>query len=153
VPNVDLMTSRRKLVIGAAAALLATGAPVAILATGGGEAAPATAERLKDVVLTPEAVDRAATRADEAPLPESHPKVVELRGAGAKPKFSKDAEADGPSPGAPSDASVKADLREARAELAKFKRYLGTTAFLVRLTMSNSSSTVCVSARSREMRP
>ena len=124
------MTGRRKLVIGIAVALLALGAPVAMLVTGGGEAAPATAERPQDVVLTPEAVDREAVRADEAADPRSKPTVVELRGAGAKPKFDENARDDGPSPGAPSDASVKADLREARAELAKFKRYLGTTAFL-----------------------
>ena len=124
------MTSRRKLVIGVAAALLAAGAPAAILVSGGGEAAPATAERPKDVVLTPEAVDREAAQADEVRDPRSRPTVVELRGAGAKPKFSDGPEADGPSPGAPSDAAVKADLKEARAELAKFKRYLGTTAFL-----------------------
>ena len=123
------MTGRRKAVIGLAAGVLAAGAPVAIVVSGGGEAAPATAERARDVVLTPEGVDREAVRAEEARDPQSKPTVVELRGAGAKPRFGKGAR-DGPSPGAPSDASVKADLREARAELAKFKRYLGTTAFL-----------------------
>ena len=83
-------------------------------------------------MLTPDAVDRkAAKRRGRAVDPESKPKVVELRGAGAKPKFSaSDSRKDGPSPGAPSDAEVKAELKEARAELAKFKAYLGTTAFL-----------------------
>ena len=38
--------------------------------------------------------------------------------------------ADGISPGAPTDAEVRAELRQARAELSKFKRFLGTTAFL-----------------------
>src|ERR671933_684424 len=36
----------------------------------------------------------------------------------------------GPSPGAPSDAQVRADLKQARAELASFKRHLDTAAFL-----------------------
>jgi cell wall-associated NlpC family hydrolase len=124
------VTRRRKTIFGVAAAIIVIAAPVAILASGGGEAAPATAERPKDVVLTPNTVDKKAAAADQAADPESHPKVVELRGAGAKPKFDGSEKADGPSPGAPSDASVKADLKEARAELAKFKRYLGTTAFL-----------------------
>jgi len=125
------MTRRRKAVVAVAAAVLAVGAPIAIVVSGGGEAVPATAERAADLVLTPEAVDRDAARSEEAADPKSHPKVVEVRGAGAKPKFENDdSRVDGLSPGAPSDASVKADLREARAELSKFKRYLGTTAFL-----------------------
>lgn len=125
------MTRRRKVVVGLAAAVLAAAAPIAVVASGGGEAAPATAERAKEPVLTPDAVDRDAARSEDARDPRSNPTVVELRGAGAKPKFdAKESRADGLSPGAPSDASVKADLREARAELAKFKRYLGTTAFL-----------------------
>jgi len=37
---------------------------------------------------------------------------------------------DAPSPGAPSDAEVRAELREARAALAKFRAYLDTTAYL-----------------------
>jgi cell wall-associated NlpC family hydrolase len=126
------MTSQRKMIFALAAVLLVVGATVAIIASGGGEAAPATAERPKDVVLTPTSVDRKAAKAQAATAePESHPKVVEVRGAGVKPTYSaSDSGKSGPSPGAPSDASVKADLREARAELAKFKQYLGTSAFL-----------------------
>jgi cell wall-associated NlpC family hydrolase len=126
------VTRRRKTIFAIAAGILAIAAPAAIVASGGGEAAPATAERPKDVVLDPAAVDRKAAEANaETADPESKPKVVELRGAGAKPKFSASgSQKDGPSPGAPSDADVKADLKEARAELAKFKAYLGTTAFL-----------------------
>jgi cell wall-associated NlpC family hydrolase len=51
---------------------------------------------------------------------------VQLDGAGSKKTYSKG----GVSPGAQSDAQVRAELRQARAELTKFKRYLGTTAFL-----------------------
>ena len=125
------MTSRRTVVIGLAGAALAVGGAVAAVSGGGEVAAPATAERAKDVVLTPDAVDRDAARAGREGDTKSKARVVELRGAGSSPKFSeKDARADGVSPGAPSDADVKADLREARSELKKFKRYLGTTAFL-----------------------
>ncbi len=116
--------------MGLAVAVLAGGGIVAAV-SGGGEAAPATAERSQDLVLTPDAVDRDGARGDVSRDPRSHPRVVELRGAGSKPKFDEeDARADGLSPGAPSDAAVKADLREARSELKKFKRYLGTTALL-----------------------
>ena len=120
------MTRGRRIVAGLGAAALITAA-VAVSMGGGGEAA--TAERPKDLVLTPDAVDRDAARAEAVRDPRSDPKVVELRGAGAKPKYSRE-RGDIVSPGAPSDKSVKADLRQARAELSKFKRFLGTTAFL-----------------------
>ena len=87
----------------------------------------AKAERGDEVVLTPESVDKAAAKraAEERG---GKGKVVELRGAGEPKTYASGT--DGVSPGAPSDAEVKADLREARAELSKFKRFLGTTAFL-----------------------
>ena len=88
---------------------------------------PAQAERADEVVLTPESVDKeAAKKADK--LAEGKGKVVQLRGAGEEKTYGSGA--DYVSPGAPTDAEVKADLREARAELSKFKRFLGTTAYL-----------------------
>ena len=124
------MTRRRAIVGGVAAAVLAAGGAVAAMRAGG-EAAPATAERPQDVVLTPDAVDRSAKRSGQAADPRSRPKVVELRGAGAEPKFKPGSDReDAVSPGAPSDAEVKDELRSARKQLAKFKRFLGTTAFL-----------------------
>ena len=124
------MTRRRALVVGLAAAGLA-GAGAVSAVSGGGEAAPATADRARDVVLTPEAVDRGAARAARAGEAGSRGKVVELRGAGAEPKFKPGSDReDGVSPGAPSDDEVKGELRDARKQLAKFKRFLGTTAFL-----------------------
>jgi cell wall-associated NlpC family hydrolase len=124
------VTRRRLIVVALAGAVLA-GAGVVAAAGGGGEAAPATAERPKDVVLTPDAVDPRAKRSQQAGDPRARPKVVEVRGAGAEPKFAPGSEADdGVSPGAPSDAEVKSELRSARKQLAKFKRFLGTTAFL-----------------------
>ena len=80
-----------------------------------------------DVVLTPGGVDPAAVRRARATENASKARVVRLRGAG-EPKTYGDAEGS-VSPGAPTDAEVKADLREARAKLAKFRRFLGTSAF------------------------
>jgi hypothetical protein len=84
-------------------------------------------------VLTPDSVDPDAVRRAAAEGPKGGGgKAVELRGAGSEPAPSSDgaSPADGVSPGAPSDAEVRAELRLARAELSKFKRFLGTTAFL-----------------------
>ena len=125
-----MLSPRRLAIVVLAVVLLGTGA-MAMALSGGHDAEPATAERAPDVVLTPDAVDRRASSDVASRDPRSHPKVVELRGAGAEPQFKRgSAKDDGVSPGAPSDAEVKSELREARRELAKFKRFLGTTAFL-----------------------
>jgi cell wall-associated NlpC family hydrolase len=121
---------------------VATAAVVALAAGGlsagcgsGGEGSDATAgagDGPTEVVLTPDAVDTDAVRAaaEQAGAPGGG-KAVELRGAGAQPAAEGAASSDdGISPGAPSDAEVRAELRQARAELSKFKRFLGTTAFL-----------------------
>jgi hypothetical protein len=86
-----------------------------------------------EVVLTPEAAAkaRAAQGDGEGPAPESKARVVDLQGAGAEPDLSGiDPKDDAPSPGAPTDAEVRAELREARAALSRFKRFLNTTAYL-----------------------
>ena len=109
----------------AAAAVLGA---AAFSACGKSEVAePAKAERGDEVVLTPESVDKEAAKRASAEAP-GRGKVVELRGAGEKQTYASGT--DGVSPGAPSDAQVKADLRQARAELSKFKRFLGTSAYL-----------------------
>ena len=124
------MTRRRTLVAALAAAVLAIAAAVASTSGGGGPE-PATAERPQDVVLTPDAVGKRSDRSEEPSDPRSKPKVVQLRGAGEEPKFKPGSgDDDGISPGAPSDDEVKDELRDARKQLAKFKRFLGTTAFL-----------------------
>lgn len=115
----------------AAAAICVAGAGAAALALGGGGdgAAPASADRASDVVLTPDSVDpHEARAAREAGAKGKGARVVELRGAGEEKRYRSGT--DGVSPGAPTDAEVKAELRQARAQLAKFKRYLGTTAYL-----------------------
>jgi cell wall-associated NlpC family hydrolase len=115
---------------------LAVAATCAIAGCGGAEgSSDATAgqgARPAEVVLTPDSVDPdAVRRAANAGSSGGGGKAVELRGAGAEPPASAAASAaDGISPGAPSDAEVRAELRQARAELSKFKRFLGTTAYL-----------------------
>ena len=54
--------------------------------------------------------------------------VVQFAGAGAQPQGGGGGSA--PSPGAPSDKQVRADLAAARHELRDFKSHLNTTAFL-----------------------
>jgi cell wall-associated NlpC family hydrolase len=111
-----------------AAALLAL-----VLLAGCGRAsddrADTDAKKAGDVVLTPDQVDpRAVARARRRARERNRAKVVQLQGAGEKKTYG--AAGDYVSPGAPTDAQVKADLKEAKAELSKFKRYLSTTAYL-----------------------
>jgi cell wall-associated NlpC family hydrolase len=107
----------------AAAAVLGA---IAVSGCGREEADPAKADRADEVVLTPESVNKAAAKR-AAQERSGKGRVVELRGAGAKKSYGS---GDYVSPGAATDAEVKAELRQARAELSKFKRFLGTTAFL-----------------------
>jgi cell wall-associated NlpC family hydrolase len=96
---------------------------------GGEEGAPRQVAKAPDeVVLTPDAVDRDAVEKATREAPIGGGKVVELRGAGAEPDAA--APNDGISPGAPTDAEVRAELRQARVQLSRFKQFLGTTAFL-----------------------
>jgi hypothetical protein len=86
----------------------------------------------EEVVLTPEAAAKARAQgsSDEQPR-RSRARVVELEGARAEPDLSGvDPADDAPSPGAPTDAEVRAELREARAVLSRFKRFLNTSAYL-----------------------
>ena len=96
-----------------------------------GERTTDRAAEPEEVVLTPEAAREArAGRREEEPKRRSEAQVVELRGAGADTALEADPTDDAPSPGAPTDAEVRTELREARANLAKFKKHLNTTAFL-----------------------
>jgi cell wall-associated NlpC family hydrolase len=124
---------RRSAAVGVAAVAGVAALGIALGGGGGEGRTPgpeqASAGRAGDVVLTPDAVDRkAAASSGEQSGAKAKPKVVELRGAGEPKTYA--SKTDGVSPGAPSDAEVKAELKEARAQLAKFKRFLGTTAFL-----------------------
>ena len=87
--------------------------------------------RPSDVVLTPEAArDARARGAGEEGGPRSRARAVELRGAGAEPAPVARPGEDAPSPGAATDAEVRAELKEARAALRTFKAHLATSAFL-----------------------
>jgi cell wall-associated NlpC family hydrolase len=86
-----------------------------------------------EVVLTPEAAAKARERssASEESVQRSKARVVELQGVGVEPDLSGiEPGDDAPSPGAPTDAEVRAELKEARAALSRFKRFLNTTAYL-----------------------
>ena len=118
VPLPDL--SRALLVAACVATLAGCGAD---RAKEDGSADPA------EVVLTPQAA--AEGRADAVRGAElSGGRPVELRGAGTKLKLDPNAVDDAPSPGAPSDAEVRKELREARAALTSFRQYLNSTALL-----------------------
>jgi len=82
-----------------------------------------------EAVLTPQAAERARAELAQGP-DQSGGRVVELRGAGERQAVDPNAVDDAPSPGAPSDAQVRAELREARKALTSFRQYLQTTAFL-----------------------
>jgi cell wall-associated NlpC family hydrolase len=107
---------------------LALLAPAAVAGCGD-DARPA--KRPSDPVLTPQAASaaRAAARRRGATA-SSHARVVQLLGAGAERPSGSDAADSGPSPGAQSDAEVRAELRAARAALRDFRGYLASTAYL-----------------------
>jgi hypothetical protein len=96
----------------------------AALWMGGGDDKP---ERPPDTdpALTPEAAKKAAKKEEK----KGGGNVVRLTGVGSQPRQEADPEDDAPSPGAPSDAEVRRDLREARAALRSFSSHLDT-AFL-----------------------
>ena len=82
-------------------------------------------------MLTPEAAREGRKRQREQPrAAPSKARVVELLGAGSGPDVEVSPSDDAPSPGAPTDAEVRTELRQARASLAKFTKHLNTTAFL-----------------------
>jgi cell wall-associated NlpC family hydrolase len=127
--------SARRVALPAAVAACA----LAAAACGQSPEPEATAERSAEareaaageVVLTPEAAREGRRRLrKEAPEPRSKAQAVELEGAGSEAPSGPASSADAPSPGAPTDAQVRAELREARAALASFKRHLATTAYL-----------------------
>jgi hypothetical protein len=97
---------------------------------GSGPAEEQTADEPEEVVLTPEAAREGRAGLEEEQPKRSKAQVVELRGAGADQALEVDPTDDAPSPGAPTDAEVRAELREARAALKTFKKHLNTTAFL-----------------------
>jgi cell wall-associated NlpC family hydrolase len=111
---VEVKAPNLTLVLLAAAALAGCGNAVAEQDTG--QRKPA------EVVLTPQAGAEGRVAAEERATAERYSKAKQLERRGAVD--------DAPSPGAPSDAQVRAELREARAALTSFRAYLNTTALL-----------------------
>jgi cell wall-associated NlpC family hydrolase len=75
-----------------------------------------------EVVLTPRAGAEGRVAAEARDTAKLYSKSQSVDRPGAAD--------DAPSPGAPTDAQVRTELREARAALASFRQYLNTTAFL-----------------------
>ena len=97
------------------------------------QASAAGAAPADEVVLTPETAREGRERLSAGEREASEPakaRVVELRGAGSQGGGEAGPRADAPSPGAPTDAEVRTELREARAALTSFRKHLNTTAFL-----------------------
>ena len=78
--------------------------------------------RADEVVLTPQAAAEGRVAAEQREIEDRYSEAQAAERVGG--------EDDAPSPGAPSDAEVRTELREARAALAKFRAYLDTTAYL-----------------------
>ncbi len=125
-------TGSRGLTRAAALAAVTVCGALAVAGCGRDPEGTGTTDRASEgeVVLTPEAAREARTRHREEEPKRSKAQVVELRGAGSQDAIEVDPTDDAPSPGAPTDAEVRAELREARASLLKFKKHLNTTAFL-----------------------
>jgi cell wall-associated NlpC family hydrolase len=113
---------RRRYVALAAVALAAAGAGVALGAGRGDDPGGTPKRAAKPRKPPPEEPGHFSLR--------PHPKVVQLEGAGSQQKASGSARDSAPSPGAQSDAEVRAQLREARRSLRSFKHHLASTAFL-----------------------
>jgi cell wall-associated NlpC family hydrolase len=90
-----------------------------------------SADDSQEVVLTPEAArEGRAKQGDPQPKRRSKAQVVQLEGVGVDRGSIADPTDDAPSPGAPTDAEVRTELRQARAALTSFKKHLNSTAFL-----------------------
>jgi cell wall-associated NlpC family hydrolase len=111
---VEIKAPNLTLVLVAAAAFAGCGNAVA--EQGGDE------RRGDEVVLTPQAGAEGRVAAEQRDIEDQYSEAQAAERLGGKD--------DAPSPGAPSDAEVRTELREARAALAKFRAYLDTTAYL-----------------------
>jgi len=119
--------------IAAFAALALCGMTVAACGRDLGENADGTktAKESEEVVLTPEAArEGRANQRDDEPKRRTKAQVVQVEGVGVDRGLAVSPTDDAPSPGAPTDAEVRTELRQARKSLASFKKHLNTTAFL-----------------------
>jgi hypothetical protein len=104
----------------AALVLLGIGAVAALLVGGGEKKARPKPRPDTDPVLTPSAAKHAGRNRPR----HSGGHLVRVTGAGSEPRPSGQTADAGPSPGAPSDAQVRADLREAQKALRAFQTHL-----------------------------
>jgi cell wall-associated NlpC family hydrolase len=112
-------------------ALIVALALLCLIGAGCGRTTQSSPDQPDEVVLTPEEARAGRAQArEQLAHAGSRARAVQIEGAGAAPKASGDPKADAPSPGAPTDAEVRAELRQAQRDLKRFKRYLGSTAFL-----------------------
>jgi cell wall-associated NlpC family hydrolase len=111
---VEIKAPNLTLVLVAAAAVAGCGNAVA--EQGGDE------RRAGEVVLTPRAGAEGRVAAERRDIEDQYSEAQAAERLAGKD--------DAPSPGAPSDAEVRTELREARAALDKFRAYLDTTAYL-----------------------
>lgn len=116
------------------AAALAAATLCAVSVTACGRDPEGSAQRTEtdaeEVVLTPEAAREGRVKqGDEEPKRRSNAQVVQVEGVGVDRGIA-DPTDDAPSPGAPTDVEVRAELRQARKLLASFKKHLNSTAFL-----------------------
>jgi cell wall-associated NlpC family hydrolase len=135
IPDRTPLTPRRTaLVLLALAALLIAGCGRGPVQSEQGPAVGAAEAAGGEAVLTPESARAGREQLERedggAGAEDTDAQVVQLTGAGAEPEGAVDPSDDAPSPGAPSDAEVRAELREARAALANFRQHLSSTASL-----------------------
>jgi cell wall-associated NlpC family hydrolase len=117
----------KRLWVGLAAVAVGVSAAAVLLVAGGGSS-PGAPKR----AAAPEPVLTGATPSHKkADKLRSHAQVVQIEGAGSQPKVTPSTVDNGPSPGAPSDAQVRAELKQGQRQLRSFKQYLASsTAFL-----------------------
>jgi cell wall-associated NlpC family hydrolase len=101
-------------------------AVIALLLGGcGREGSKDEAKKPTDVVLDGSGLPKGPAQSSSGRR--SHARAVQIEGAGSRPSAGASGGGDGISPGAPSDAQVRTELKQARTQLASFKRHLGTS--------------------------
>jgi cell wall-associated NlpC family hydrolase len=126
-PGRPRLSRRLRIVLGAALTAALAAAVVLLVAGGGSSGSAQKRAAAPEPVLT-----TAKPRKEPGKFNlRSHPQVVQVEGAGSQPKAKPSTADNGPSPGAPSDAQVRAELKQGQRQLKSFKQYLASsTAFL-----------------------
>jgi cell wall-associated NlpC family hydrolase len=131
--DVQVMRTRTPLIAVLVLGVVAAAAAFALVAGAGSKGGPVhRAAAPKDAVLTPEAAAEARKAgAADAPARRSGARIVQLESpGGGLPREDPRVRDDAPSPGVASDSEVRAELRQARKQLANFRSYLAGGAFV-----------------------